>query len=189
VFASTYGDLAINDYMCSTLVNTPTLVSPIKFHNSVHNAAAGYWSIGTRSHASYTAISAFQYTFAAGLLEAVTQVITEQQPVLYVAFDIEAKGPLAQVAPSSGIMGTALVLAPMASARQQARLTLQLEQSGPTAATPACSPAASLVAGNALAPCLPLFEALAVDQPCSVILALSDWTTLRVDVGDQKVDG
>ena len=80
--------------MCATLARTPTLISPIKFHNSVHNAAAGYWSIGTGSLAPYTAISAFEYTFAAGLLEAATQVVCEHRPVLYVAFDIESKGAL-----------------------------------------------------------------------------------------------
>ena len=46
VFASTHGDLAITDYMCETLATDPTAVSPTKFHNSVHNAAAGYWTIG-----------------------------------------------------------------------------------------------------------------------------------------------
>jgi hypothetical protein len=41
VFASTHGDLAITDYMCSTLVADPRALSPTRFHNSVHNAAAG----------------------------------------------------------------------------------------------------------------------------------------------------
>ena len=91
VFASTHGDLAITDYMCTTLVATPALISPTKFHNSVHNAAAGYWTIGTSCHAPYTAISAFHHTFGAGLLETAVQIACEQQPVLYVAFDVEAK--------------------------------------------------------------------------------------------------
>src|SRR5262245_51846444 len=111
VFASTHGDLAISDYMCATLVATPTLISPIKFHNSVHNAAAGYWSIGTASYETYTAISAFQYTFGTGLLEAATQAACEGKPVLYTAFDIEAKGALSAMAPSRGLLGVALVLA------------------------------------------------------------------------------
>ncbi|MEJ0008028.1 MAG: beta-ketoacyl synthase chain length factor [Steroidobacteraceae bacterium] len=48
VFASTYGDLAITDYMCSTLARAPLTLSPTRFHNSVHNAASGYWSIAHR---------------------------------------------------------------------------------------------------------------------------------------------
>ncbi|HEY6644563.1 beta-ketoacyl synthase chain length factor [Povalibacter sp.] len=162
VFASTHGDLAISDYMCATLVDTPTLISPVKFHNSVHNAAAGYWSIGTGSFATYTALSAFRHTFAAGLLEAVTQVACDGRPVLYVAFDIEAKGPLATIAPSKGLLGAALVLAPCGAATAT-RMRLRIdEQPG---ATPANSPAAALIAQNALAPCLPFFEALALQRP------------------------
>ncbi|HPF25804.1 MAG TPA: beta-ketoacyl synthase chain length factor, partial [Steroidobacteraceae bacterium] len=67
VFASTHGDLAVTDSMCATLAKTPALVSPIKFHNSVHNAAAGYWTIGVGCEQPYTAVSAWQHTFAAGL--------------------------------------------------------------------------------------------------------------------------
>jgi hypothetical protein len=184
VFASTHGDLAINDYMCSTLAATPTLISPIKFHNSVHNAAAGYWSIGTGSYASYTALSAFRYTFAAGLLEAATQVMCEQRAVLCVAFDVEAKGPLASVSPSRGLLGTALVLAP-AGASGSHRLSLQLDGSGKLPVSAAHSAAAPLVADNALAPCLPLIEALALEPGAraeAVNLQLSRRAVLRVSV-------
>jgi hypothetical protein len=179
VFASTHGDLAISDHMCSTLATTPTLISPIKFHNSVHNAAAGYWSIGTGSMAPYTAISAFHYTFAAGLLETAIQVISSQQPVLYVAFDIEAKGALATVAPSRGLLGVALVLSP-SQKNTSRRMTLQVQ--GGAAITSAVSAAAALVADNALAPCLPLFEGLAQDttEDRIVDLALSDNKILSV---------
>src|SRR5690606_29192269 len=78
VFASTHGDLAITDYMCQTLAEAPAQVSPTRFHNSVHNAAAGYWTIGTGCHAPATALSAYRASFAQGLLEAVAQVQVEQ---------------------------------------------------------------------------------------------------------------
>jgi Beta-ketoacyl synthase, N-terminal domain len=185
VFASTHGDLAISDYMCATLVATPTLLSPIKFHNSVHNAAAGYWSIGTGSYASYTALSAYQYTFAAGLLEAATQVICDERAVLYVAFDVEAKGPLATVSPSLGLFGVALVLAPAGEPGSH-RLTLELADAEGAVITAAQSAASALVAGNALANCLPLFEALALERGSpaqSLVLQLSTRTVLRVGLG------
>lgn len=182
VFASTHGDLAISDYMCSTLATTPTLISPIKFHNSVHNAAAGYWSIGTGSLAPYTAISAYEYTFGAGLLEAATQVVCEHRPVLYVAFDIEAKGALATMAPSRGLLGAAVVLAPVSQAQQQRSLILTTEAVDECHPTPARSPAASLVAENALAPCLSFFEVLATPNPRTLCMALSRQTALNVQV-------
>jgi hypothetical protein len=181
VFASTHGDVAISDYMCSTLAATPTLISPIKFHNSVHNAAAGYWSIGTGSLAPYTAITAHRYTFAVGLLEAAAQAICEQRPVLYVAFDIESKGALATMAPSRGLLGAALVLAPPGGSQHRSMIltTESVTQPDPT---PACSAAAPLVAENALAPCLPFFEMLALSQPRTICLALSRQAALNVQV-------
>jgi hypothetical protein len=183
VFASTHGDLGISDYMCATLVETPALISPIKFHNSVHNAAAGYWSIGTASHAPYTAISAFHHTFGAGLLETVVQIACEQQPVLYVAFDVEAKGALSTMAPSRGLLGVAFVLAPASSARPGSRrLSLRITDEQ-CQATPPRSAAAALVADNALAPCMPLLEALAADAPATLQLTLGERTALNVQVG------
>jgi hypothetical protein len=181
VFASTHGDTAISDYMCATLAATPTLISPIKFHNSVHNAAAGYWSIGTGSVAPYTAISAYEYTFGAGLLEAATQVVCEHRPVLYVAFDIESKGALATMAASRGLFGAALVLAPAAN-QQQRKLILTTETTTSLEPMPARSAAAPLVANNAMAPCLPLFEVLAYANPRTVRLRLSRSTALNVQV-------
>ena len=182
VFASTYGDLAISDYMCATLASTPTLISPTKFHNSVHNAAAGYWSIGTGSHAPYTALSAYRYTFATGVLEAATQVVCEGEPVVCVAFDVEASGPLATVAPSRGLLGVALVLAPPGGASHRS-LTLRVADGNAAEITPAQSPAAALVAENALAPCLPFFEALADPAQREVVLALSDHCLLTLSLG------
>jgi hypothetical protein len=182
VFASTHGDLAISDYMCATLASTPTLISPIKFHNSVHNAAAGYWSIGTGSHATYTAISAFEHTFGTGLLETATQVACESRPVLYVAFDIEARGPLGTVAPSRGLLGAAVILAPAESGARKPTLKLGVATSGPLELTGAISPAAALVADNALAPCLPFFEALARGDATSLTLALGRRSVLHVRV-------
>jgi Beta-ketoacyl synthase, N-terminal domain len=179
VFASTYGDLAISDYLCSTLVATPTLVSPVKFHNSVHNAAAGYWSIGTHSFATYTALTAYRDTFGAGLLECATQALCADAPNLYVAFDIEAKGALATMAPSRGLLAAALILRPGTDNR---RPTLQLTLEHDSALTAAISPAAQLVSDNALSPCVPLFEALALGQPTDVVLSLGDDERLRVSL-------
>ena len=112
VFSSVHGDLAITDYMCETLARTPLLISPTRFHNSVHNAAAGYWCIATGCHAPYITVTAFNHSFATGLLEAFAQIASDGVPVLYVAYDIEACGPLATMAPSRGLLGVGLVLAP-----------------------------------------------------------------------------
>ena len=164
IFTSAHGDLAVNDYMCSTLANEPTLISPTKFHNSVHNAAAGYWTIATGCHEASTALSAFDASFGAGLLEASLQCQADARPVLLVAVDVAATGALASVTDSTGLLACAVVLSPKRSARTVA--TFDWSLIGALArATPIRSPAARSLAGNAMAGALPLFEAIAVAEP------------------------
>lgn len=114
VFASAHGDQAITDYMCTTLASDPAELSPTKFHNSVHNAPAGYWTIATHCHASSSAISGGEYSFGAGLLEAATLAIADDREVLLVAYDIGGAGPLGEMTGSTGAFAAALVLSPHA---------------------------------------------------------------------------
>jgi hypothetical protein len=161
VFATTHADLAITDYLCANLLETPALTSPTRFHNSVHNAAAGYWCIATRCHAPYTAVSVAEHTFGAGLLEAFTQLAAQARPVLFVAYDTAASGTLASLVSSSGLVGAALVLSPRRGPATAAELRWSIAGESPPDVTAPAPENAALVAGNAMAPCLPLFEALA----------------------------
>jgi len=180
IFASTHGDLAISDYMSETLARTPTLISPIRFHNSVHNAAAGYWTIGTGCHEPYTALTAYEDTFGEGLLEALTQAACSDRAVLLVAYDIEARGPLATMVSSRGIVGAGLVVSPHAQANSLARVRWRTRRRGET--TLALHANAELVAGNAMAACLPCFEALARAQRRTVCVGLSPSLSLELDI-------
>ncbi|KAF1689507.1 beta-ketoacyl synthase chain length factor [Pseudoxanthomonas koreensis] len=153
VFASTYGDLAITDHMCQALASAPLELSPTRFHNSVHNAAAGYWTIGTGAMEPATALSAGSASFAMGLLEALAQLQAGAAAVLLVGYDGASPGPLHEVASSEGLLGGALVLARDAHAGP--RLLLQLED-GEAPPAPA-----GVADGNAMAPMLALFDALA----------------------------
>jgi hypothetical protein len=181
VFTSAHGDLAITDYVCSTLARTPALMSPTRFHNAVHNAASGYWGIGTGCMQASTAVSAFEWSFAAGLLEAWSQLAADAQPVLLVGCDVDAPGPLASTNDSRGLLAVALVLAPQRGPRARARLDAVLV-SGATARIPLRSEAALPLAGNAMADALPLFEVLAGDAPEVLTLPLSATLALRVQV-------
>jgi Beta-ketoacyl synthase, N-terminal domain len=177
VFTSAHGDLAITDYMCSTLATTPLLISPTKFHNSVHNAASGYWGIATGCLQASTAVSAFECSFAAGLFEALTQAAAEAMPVLLVGCDTHAVGALASTNDSRGLLAVALVIAPQRSAATRAAIEWSLA-SGHTARLPLRSEAALPLASNAMADAVPLFEALArggaagLRMPLSSMLAL-----------------
>jgi hypothetical protein len=172
VFASTYGDLAITDYMCSTLAQAPTTLSPTRFHNSVHNAAAGYWTIATGCRQPYCALGAGDYTFAAGLFAAAVQVCADQTDVLYVAYDIEARGVQAQLATSRGMLGVALVLSVKGQADGVA-LELEISAQPPDSPTPGA---------NAMAACLPLIAALAEKRSTVLSLPLGPDSSLRLKV-------
>jgi len=157
VFASTHGELAITDYMCATLAQEPRSLSPIRFHNSVHNAAAGYWTIGTGAMQPANAISAHEASFAQGLIETLAQLADGSEAVLLVAYDGQAVGPLAQVAPSEGLLGGALVLAREGEGAWLRARLVPKDASGDARN----GPLSQWAAANAMAPMLPLFDALA----------------------------
>ncbi len=110
VFASGMGDLAISDYMCRTLAETPDLLSPMRFHNSVHNAAAGYWSIGVSGRGDVTALSGATDSLVTGLVEAASRVQTDHRPVLLVVYDSAADGPMRAVWPANHPFACAFVM-------------------------------------------------------------------------------
>jgi Beta-ketoacyl synthase, N-terminal domain len=172
VFASTYGDLAITDYMCSTLAKAPTTLSPTRFHNSVHNAAAGYWSIATGCHEPYCALGAGRYTFANGLFAAVLQVCADDTDVLFVAYDIDAHGEQLRIADSQGLLGVALVLT-----RDGGGRNLELTVVAESSAAPGVAGSA-----NAMAACLPLSTALERGSAQVLRLPLGPESTLQVQI-------
>lgn len=177
VFASTHGDLAITDYMCATLADAPRTISPTRFHNSVHNAAAGYWTIGAGCMQAATAISAYDATFAEGLVEALAQLAAGSEAVLLVAYDSEAPGPLAPLSRSSGLLGGALVLS---RTPREGAATLRVRIASEAAAA-AAGPLAQLAGGNGMAPMLPLFDALARGAG-EVLLHAGRDRALRVEI-------
>lgn len=169
VFTSAHGDLELTDYLCATLAESPEHLSPTKFHHSVHNAASGYWTIGVGNNQASTAISAGAPSLAQGLIEAATQVVCEQAPVLLVAYDMPAPGPLVPITHSTALVGLALVLAPAQGERAHTSLALRLQdhqadQSDHT--TDAAPPEiAALLPRSPMAIGLPLARALAMHDP------------------------
>lgn len=113
VFVSAMGDTAITDYMCRKLAAPEKLLSPTKFHNSVHNAPSGYWTISAENRAPSSFVGGFTQSFGAGLLEAASQALAQQQPVLLVAYDIANSAPFDDIAAVTESLGLALLLAPV----------------------------------------------------------------------------
>lgn len=174
VFTSTHGDLSITDYVCTTLASDPTALSPTKFHNSVHNAAAGYWTIGAGCMQAATAISAYDASFAQGLLEALMQLAEGAEAVLLVGYDTGATGALRSVHDCSGLLGGALILS---NAGTGPRITATLAD-GDSAAS---GPLGRHAAANPMAPMLPLFDALAT-QADGAMLKAAPGRVLRLEI-------
>ena len=101
-------------------------VSPTRFHNSVHNASSGYWALATASRAPSISLSAYDDSFAAGLLEAAVQVTVHDRPVTLIAYDVPYPPPLHAARPIAAIFGIALVLAPHVTDRTLASLTVAM---------------------------------------------------------------
>lgn len=126
VFTSSGGDGAICHEICSTLASPDRQISPTRFHNSVHNAAAGYWSIAMRATAPSTALCAFDGSFAAGLLEALAQLNARDAPVLLISYETDYPEPLRAKRPLAAEFACALLLTPRPEAGSCARIAATL---------------------------------------------------------------
>lgn len=130
VFASSGGDGATVTAILEALASAEREVSPTRFHNSVHNAPSGYWSIATQSREASTSICAHDFSFAAGLLEAAGQALFEQRSVLLVSYDLPYPPALHATRPILGVFGNALVLTPHKTAHSLATLSIGMTRDG-----------------------------------------------------------
>ena len=111
VFASSSGDGENCHAICEVLASDDRQISPTRFHNSVHNAPAGYWSIATGTMASVDSIAAFDGSFGAGLLEALARLAADPgTPLVLVAYDAPYPEPLRATRPVPDAFAVAMVL-------------------------------------------------------------------------------
>ena len=125
VFASSGADGDNCHAICETLASNDRLLSPTRFHNSVHNAAAGYWSIAAKAMTPSSVVCAFDASFGAGLLEAMTRVVVDGQRCLLVAYEAPYPEPLNAKRPLPSAFSLALLLSPRAGAGSLARLDVE----------------------------------------------------------------
>jgi len=160
------------------------LVSPTQFHNSVHNAAVGYWCIGASCHQASTSIAAYDYSFPAALLKAAAQTVTEDRPVLLCVYDCPFPSPLHGKRTILAPLGVSLVLMPAGRTGGPKTLAVDWQPDGPPEMLSAPSDEAlhPLWQGNPAGRALPLFEALALGEPATVILRYPDEGILRLEL-------
>ena len=170
VFACSGGDTDVIDRICAVLDQPGHPVSPQQFMNSVHNAPAGYWSIAGGNRAAITSLSAFDASFAAGLLEAAVQIRAGREQVLLVAYDAPAPMPIWPFRPLTAPFATALLLTASApGGKPLATLDLSLE-SGIEEASLDQVDLEKLRTGNPAARSLPLLQAFARREPKRIAL-------------------
>ena len=162
VFSSSGGDGHNCHELCQALALEGREVSPTRFANSVHNAAAGYWSIATGTKLESNVLCAYDASFGAGLLEAMALVTVDRQSLLLVAYDTEYPEPIHAKRPVPDAFGVALVLTPDRQGNSLARMEVALSE----------DPADSL--GN------PQLESLRLSIPAARSLSL----LLRLASGD-----
>lgn len=176
VFASSDGDGQIIHQIADGLAQDEPDVSPIRFANSVHNAAAGYWSIAAGLRQASTTICAFDDTFAAALLETAVQIADENRDVLLTAFDMRFPEPFSTLRPTALDCSISLLLTRQRSERSLAQLHISLVERRDATPLPAGLPSAFLA--NPAARGIPLLVALAVPAPQTVFLDYLDRTLM-----------
>ena len=182
VFTSSAPDGQVIHEICTTLAGTDRQVSPTRFHNSVHNAPAGYWSIALRSQAASTSLCCFDGSFAAGLLEAGTQCLTQNEAVLLVSYDVPYTEPLFAARSTIGILGAALLLSAQASPAAFASVDLRLQADASAPSRMEDAGLEALRAGNPTGRGLPLLQALAGPSKALVVIEYLNGTALYAEV-------
>ena len=163
VFASSNGEGTIVHGLLETLAGADPLLSPTQFHNSVHNAVAGYWSIGAGSMAPVTCLACHDETFGCALMQAASGV-SAGRDVLLCVYDAPIPPPLGDARPTFAGFASAAVLSQQPGQTPIAELQLDAVF-GLTAPTdlPRMPELAPLVAGNAAARALRLLESVAME--------------------------
>lgn len=182
VFTSSGGDGQVVHDICATLASAERQVSPTRFHNSVHNAPAGYWTIALHAHLASTSLCGYDWSFAAGLLEAGAQCVVERAAVLLVSYDLPYPEPLHSKRPVEGVVGAALLLVPERTREAFGSIELGIE---PRASAPTRMEQPGLEAlraGNPTGRVLPLLRALAAPGAKKILLEYLSGSTLTVEV-------
>ncbi|UCE64526.1 MAG: beta-ketoacyl synthase chain length factor [Nitrospirota bacterium] len=183
VFASSGGETEILHKICLALNTSERAISPTLFHHSVHNASAGYWSIGVQSQLPSSSLSCYDSSFCGGLIEAATFVCSHQTPVLLVAYDIPPPPPLYAARPLSGPFAVAFVMSPAPLPQSFSILKIGILDEGAGTVSTMKDPGLEMLRdGNPAARALPVLTAIASGGPAALFLNYLDNLLLSVDV-------
>lgn len=181
VFTSALGDTDVTDYMCRKLATDVKLLSPTRFHNSVHNATSGYWSISAVNRQPSSFVGGFRESFACGLLEAASCGIALDVAVGLAGYDVANQAPFGDVLPVSETLGLALVMQPGEHAPGW-RMELAVNAGTCAAPLPAHAALRRLADANPMGTGLALLEAMAAGKPAELCWPLGSGSRLDTRV-------
>lgn len=180
VFSSSAGDGENCHQILQSLASEDRSISPTRFHNSVHNATAGYWTIATACMEPSTSLGAGDASFSAGLVEAACMAHSTGKPCLLVAMDSPYPEPLRSKRPIGLAFGVGLVLGSVKSSASKAQLVITTTQQEPLKMP---SPELEKMRSNVpAARSLPLLQALALGASQSVVIEYLDGLHLQLDI-------
>jgi hypothetical protein len=182
VFVSSGNDGDVINEICITLAGPERQVSPTRFHNSVHNAPSGYWSIASHSHHPSTSLCGFDWSFALGLLEAAAQLKIDRHEVLLIAYDMPYPMPFGGIRCVAEPFGTALLLTRDRTPGAVAQLDITMDGHAREISRMDDAALERLRVGNPCARALPLLAALALAQPASVTLERNAGQTISISI-------
>lgn len=180
VFSFSNGDGVNCHTICEMLASDDRQISPTRFHNSVHNAAAGYWSIATETMATSSVLCAFDASFGAGLLDALTQVVVDNTRCILMASDTPYPEPMFTKRPIPDNCGVALILAPEFSPQSIAQIKVSITHDEADRFNDIALE--TLRVSIPAARGLPILQAIALQKKCRVVLDYLDNMRLAIGV-------
>ncbi len=185
VFASSTGESRTLNGILAALSRPEIMIQPLRFQNSVHNAAQGQWSIVAHATGPATSIAAYDDSVGAGLLKAMMQAALEKTAVGLVVFDAPFPPPLHEKRRFDLPMAAALALSPEPTPGSRCVLDLEIIARAVPSGLDGTNAAAGLLdSGNPVRFILPLLERMHRLDPRAVVLGLPGGAGLKVTVSE-----
>jgi len=93
LFATANGEINTIGTILESLEDPGRSVSPTHFHNSVHNASPGYWSISSKRRSPSTTLTMGELSFEYAVLDAWARLSCDESTVQVTAGDEAVEGP------------------------------------------------------------------------------------------------
>lgn len=181
VFGSAFGEGETLKVILESLRKPDMAVRPLRFQNSVHNAASGQWMIAAQDQNAVTSICAGAATAGASLLKASMQAEIEGRSVGLVLFDAPLPAPLDRSHKISLPGSVGLAISPATSETANVVLRILAEPAPETEPVSALGRQAKAALNPALA-IVPLLERLQGLGAGQVILPINSTSRLCLEV-------